>query len=36
MAEIEPAAREQTLALQLIDIAVGEDAPVDKAAFRID
>ena len=36
MTEIEPAAREHPLAFQLIDLAVGEDAPVDETAFRVD
>ena len=36
VAEIEPAAREETLALQLVNFTVGEYAPVDKTAFRID
>ncbi len=29
VAEVEPAARKQTLAFQLVDLSVGENAPVD-------
>src|SRR6185503_13194347 len=36
MAQIKPAAREEPLALELVDLGVGKNAPVDKTAFRID
>ena len=36
MTKIEPAAREHPLAFQLIDLPVGENAPVDEPSFRVD
>jgi hypothetical protein len=35
MPEIKPAAGEETLAFQLIDLAVGEDTAIYQTAFRI-
>ena len=34
--EIEPAAGEEPLAFQLVNLTVGKDAAIDETAFRID
>jgi hypothetical protein len=36
VAKVEPAARENALALQLVNLAIGEDAPVKETTFGID
>jgi hypothetical protein len=36
MAKIKPAMREYPFAFQLVDLPVGEDAPVDEPSFRVD
>jgi hypothetical protein len=36
MAKIKPATREYPFAFQLVDLPVGEDAPVDEPSFRVD
>src|SRR5689334_5201611 len=36
MSEIEPTAREQTFTLELINLSIGENSPVDETAFRVD
>src|SRR6185295_11688411 len=36
MSEIEPTAREQAFTLELINLSIGENPPVDEPAFRVD
>jgi hypothetical protein len=36
MSEIEPTTREQTFTLELINLSIGENPPVDETAFRVD
>jgi hypothetical protein len=36
MAKIKPATRKDPFALQLVNLSIGKDAPVDETAFGID